>query len=165
MSSTIHVNKPLSSRLIIELLDENPDLEEIECPQSLYERTSQTYLDALNELGITISVIEHRGRPRKYDEGLRNTINEMINSGIKPKAIAKRLHIDQKTVYYLKNKKLKQGPASKYSDDTRQQIVDLKSKGTPVKIISKMLDIPIRTVYYILKKEKELLSSTTTGVC
>ena len=89
MSSKIHVNKPLSSRLIIELLDENPDLETIECPQSLYERTSQTYLDALNELGITISIIEQRGRPQKYDEGIRDTIDEMLNSGFNPKAIAK----------------------------------------------------------------------------
>ena len=40
MSSKIHVNKTLTSRLIIEILDNNPDLEEIECPQSLYERTS-----------------------------------------------------------------------------------------------------------------------------
>lgn len=159
MSSKVHVNKPLSSQLIIELLNENPDLETIECPLSLYERTSQTYLDALNELGINISVIEQRGRPQKYDEGIRNKINEMLNSGLNPKAIANRLHIDQKTVYYLKNKKLKQGPKSKYSKDTRNRIVELKNKGTPVKLISKMLDIPIRTVYYILKKEKELLNS------
>ena len=164
MSSKIHVNKPLSSRLIIELLDENPDLETIECPQSLYERTSQTYLDALNELGTTISIIEQRGRPQKYDEGIRDTIDEMLNSGFNPKAIAKRLHISQKTVYYLKNKKLKQGPKSKYSQDTRNQIVELKNKGTPVKIISRMLDIPIRTVYYILKKEKKLINSKQTGV-
>ena len=41
MSSKVHVNKPLSSKLIIEILDENPDLEEINCPLSLYERTSE----------------------------------------------------------------------------------------------------------------------------
>ncbi|WP_455646006.1 resolvase [Methanosphaera sp.] len=157
MSSKIHVNKPLSSRLIIELLDDNPDLEEIECPQSLYERTSETYIDALNELGIQISIIEHRGRPRKYDENLKEQVNEMIASGLNPKTIANRLNIDRKAVYYLKSKKLKQGPKSKYSEETRQEIVDLKNKGTSVKIISSMLNIPVRTIYYILQKERELL--------
>ena len=155
MSSTIHVNKPLSSRLIIELLNENPDLEEIKCPQSLYERTSDTYLDALGELGISINVIEDRGRPKKYDESIRKKINDMVSSGLNPKAIAKRLNIDRKTVYYLKSEKLKQGPKSKYSDEIKQEIVYMKDNGTPVKNISSMLDIPIRTIYYILEKERE----------
>ncbi|OED30863.1 helix-turn-helix domain-containing protein [Methanosphaera sp. WGK6] len=158
MSSKIHVNKPLSSRLIIELLDDNPDLEEIECPQSLYERTSETYIDALNELGIQISIIEHRGRPQKYDENLKEEINKMIDSGLTPKNIANRLNINRKTVYYLKNKKLKQGPKSKYSKELKEEIVDLKNKGTSVKIISSMLNIPVRTIYYILQKERELIN-------
>ena len=72
MSSKVHVNKPLSSKLIIEILDENPDLEEINCPLSLYERTSEVYLDALGELGITINIIESRGRPKKYDDDLKD---------------------------------------------------------------------------------------------
>ncbi len=155
MSSKIHVNKPLSSRLIIELLDENPDLEEIECPQSLYERTSETYLDALNELGVLITSIEDRGRPKKYDETIRGKVNEMIEDGLNPKSIANRLHIDRKTVYYLKEKKLKQGPKSKYSDETKKEIVKLKERGTSVKAISETLSIPIRTVYYIIQKNKE----------
>lgn len=156
MSSKIHVDKALSSKYILKLLDENPDLEVIECPQSLYERTSDTYLEALDELGIQIVINENRGRPKKYDSNLVKKINEMINSGIYPKAVAKKLHLDLKTVYYLKDKKLKQGPKSKYSEDTRQEIVKLKKKGTSVKNISSMLDIPVRTIYHILKTEKTL---------
>lgn len=155
MSSKIHVNKTLTSRLIIEILDNNPDLEEIECPQSLYERTSETYLDALGELGIKISVIEQRGRPKKYDENLKSQINSMIDEGLNPKAIAKRLHIDVKTVYYLKNKKLKQGPKSKYSDETKREIFELRENDVSVKTISSLLDIPVRTIYYILKNDKK----------
>ena len=164
MSSKVHVNKPLSSKYILELLDENPDLEVIECPQSLYERTSDTYLDALRELDIEIKVLESRGRPKKYDSSMVKKINEMINSGLYPKAIAKRLHIDLKTVYYLKDKKLKQGPKSKYSDDTKQEIVKLKNKGISVKKISSMMNIPIRTIYHILQKERELINKQTKGV-
>ena len=164
MSSRIHVNKPLSSKLIIELLDENPDLEEIECPLSLYERTSEIYLDALGELGIKIKIIENRGRPKKYNESLKEKIDDMLNSGLNPKVIAKQLDIDRKTVYYLKKGKLKQGPKSKYSDEVKKKIVTLKENGTPVSKISSMLNIPTRTIYYILKKEKELLKKQIDGV-
>ena len=155
MSSKVHVNKPLSSKLIIEILDENPDLEEINCPLSLYERTSEIYLDALSELGITINVIESRGRPKKYDDNLKEVIDEMISSGLSVKTIASRLNIDTKTVYYLKKDKLKQGPKSKYSDKTKSEIVKLKNEGIPVSKISEKLNIPIRTIYYILKKNRE----------
>ncbi len=154
MSSKIHVNKPLSSKLIIEILDENPDLEEINCPLSLYERTSEIYLDALGELGITINIIESRGRPKKYDDDLKDQINEMLNSGLSVKTVASKLNIDSKTVYYLKKDKLKQGPKSKYSEKTRQEIVEMKNNGTPVSKISEKLNIPVRTIYYILKNNK-----------
>ncbi len=155
MSSIIHVNKPLTSRLIIELLDDNPDLEKIECPQSLYDRTSETYLDALYELGIEISIIEQRGRPKKYDDDLKNQINSMINEGLNPKAVANRLHIDIKTVYYLKEKRLKQGPKPKYSDEIKDEIIKLREDGVSVNNISSLLDIPTRTIYHILKTRKE----------
>jgi hypothetical protein len=155
MSSRIHVNKPLSSKLIIEILNENPDLEEINCPLSLYERTSEIYLDALSELGIKINIIESRGRPKKYDDDLKENINNMISSGLSVKTIASKLNIDTKTVYYLKKDKLKQGPKSKYSEKTKENIVKLKNEGTPVSKISEKLNIPIRTVYYILKQKKE----------
>lgn len=155
MSTKIHVNKPLSSRLIIELLDENPDLQEIDCPLSLYEKTSEAYLDALGELGIQINIIRKRGRPRKYDENMKNDIDEMLESGINPKIIANRLNISLKTVYYLKKNKLKQGPKSKYSDETRKRIFELKDDGNSVKKISSMLDIPIRTVYHILENRNK----------
>ena len=153
MSSKVHVNKPLSSKLIIEILDENPDLEEINCPLSLYERTSEVYLDALGELGITINIIESRGRPKKYDDDLKDTINEMIGSGLSVKTIASRLNIDTKTVYYLKKDKLKQGPKSKYSDKTKKEIIRLKDEGIPVTKISERLKIPIRKYKEAYKKD------------
>ena len=156
MSSKVHVNKPLSSKLIIEILDENPDLEEINCPLSLYERTSEIYLDALNELGININIIESRGRPKKYDDELKDSINKMISSGLSVKTIASRLNIDSKTVYYLKKDKLKQGPKSKYSDKTKEEIVRLRSKGVPVTKISDKMNIPVRTIYYILKNSQNI---------
>lgn len=154
MSSKVHVTKPLSSKLIIEILDENPDLEEINCPLSLYERTSEIYLDALSELGVSINIIESRGRPKKYDDDLKSEIDEMLNSGLSVKTIASKLNINPKTVYYLKKDKLKQGPKSKYSEKTKEEIFDMRNEGIPVKKISKKMNIPIRTIYYILKNNK-----------
>lgn len=154
MSSKIHVTKPLSSKLIIEILDENPDLEEINCPLSLYKRTSEIYLRALSELGVKVNIIESRGRPKKYDENLSKQVNEMLESGLSVKTIASKLNINAKTVYYLKNIRLKQGPKSKYSDKTKEKIFTMRENGTPVKTISKKLDIPIRTIYYILKNNQ-----------
>ena len=156
MSSKVHVTKPLSSKLIIELLDENPDLEEINCPLSLYERTSEIYLDALAELGIVINIIESRGRPKKYDDDLKEKIDEMLDSGLSVKTIASKLNINSKTVYYLKKNKLKQGPKSKYSNKTKKEIFDMRNEGIPVKKISEKMNIPIRTIYYILKNNENL---------
>ncbi|MBR0472174.1 MAG: helix-turn-helix domain-containing protein [Methanosphaera sp.] len=156
MSSKVHVTKPLSSKLIIELLDENPDLEEINCPLSLYERTSEIYLDALAELGIVINIIESRGRPKKYDDDLKEKIDEMLDSGLSVKTIASKLNISSKTVYYLKKNKLKQGPKSKYSNKTKKEIFDMRNEGIPVKKISEKMNIPIRTIYYILKNNENL---------
>ena len=151
MSSKVHVTKPLSSKLIIEILDENPDLEEINCPLSLYERTSEIYLEALSELGVSINIIESRGRPKKYDDDLKDDINQMLESGLSVKTIASKLNINSKTVYYLKKNKLKQGPKSKYSEKTKEKLFEMRKEGVPVKEISKKLNIPIRTIYYILK--------------
>ena len=52
--TSIHITKALSSSMIVDLIDEYPDLEEITCAPSVYERTSQTYIDALKEVGIDV---------------------------------------------------------------------------------------------------------------
>lgn len=150
----MHVNKPLSSSIIIEILDQNPDLETITLPESLYNRTSHTYLDALTQLEIQIQTKSVRGRPPIYDDQLQKQIDDLIKEGMPPKIISKRLKISQKTVYHLKTLPLKRGPESKYTQEQIEEIFILKDNGLKVKDISKKMNIPLRSVYDLIKKNK-----------
>lgn len=152
LDDEIYVNKPLSSQVIMELLDQYPDLKKIKCPSSLYLRTSKKYLDALSELGITVEPVNKRGRPKKYDETEAKLIQKMINEGKSPKEIADKLQIPLKTVYYLKNTKLKRGRKPKYSKETENEVKRLFRNGLSAKEISNKLKIPLRTVYCLLKR-------------
>lgn len=148
----IHVNEPLTSRKIMELLETYPDLKKITCPVSLYNRTSPKYLEALEELGITVEARAGKGRPKKYSDKDAFLIKKMLNEGRSPKEISQEMQIPVKSVYYLnKDSKLKRGRKSKYSKNMYIKVKDLAKKGVPRKEISKKLNIPLRTVYHILK--------------
>ncbi|MDI6724346.1 MAG: helix-turn-helix domain-containing protein [Methanobacterium sp.] len=152
MDDEIYVNKPLSSQVIMELLDKYPQLRKIKCPSSLYLRTSKKYLDALSELGIEVEPVIKRGRPKKYGETEGKIIQKMLNEGKSPKEIAEKLEIPLKTVYYLKDTKLKRGRKPKYSKETEDEVKKLHKNGLSVKDISEKLKIPLRTVYCLLKR-------------
>ena len=53
---TIHITKALSSSMIMDLIDEYPNLEEITCAPSVYKRTSNKYIDALKHLKIDVNI-------------------------------------------------------------------------------------------------------------
>jgi len=152
LDDEIYVNKPLSSQVIMELLDKYPQLKKIKCPSSLYLRTSKKYLDALSELGIEVEPVIKRGRPKKYGETEGKIIQKMLNEGKSPKEIAEKLEIPLKTVYYLKDTKLKRGRKPKYSKETEDEVKKLHKNGLSVKDISEKLKIPLRTVYCLLKR-------------
>jgi len=152
LDDEIYVNKPLSSQVIMELLDKYPQLRKIKCPSSLYLRTSKKYLDALSELGIEVEPVIKRGRPKKYGETEGKIIQKMLNEGKSPKEIAEKLEIPLKTVYYLKDTKLKRGRKPKYSKETEDEVKKLHKNGLSVKDISEKLKIPLRTVYCLLKR-------------
>ncbi|MDI6643479.1 MAG: helix-turn-helix domain-containing protein [Methanobacteriaceae archaeon] len=151
MEEVIYVNQPLSSRVIMELLDKHPHLKKIQCPPSLYRRTSTKYLDALNELGIEVESVEKKGRPRKYKKNDVIKVQGMLKKGFSPKNISEKLGIPTKSVYYLKDTHLKPGRKSKYNTKTRQKVKKMFKDGYNAKEISKKLKIPPRTVYYILR--------------
>ena len=135
----------------MDLLDKHPNLKKIQCPLSLYQRTSKKYLDALRQLGIQVEAVEKKGRPPKYKEEDTKKVQEMIKKGFSPKDISEKLEIPVKSVYYLKESKLKPGRKSKYSEKTRKQVKKMFNEGYNVKKISEKLNIPARTVYYILR--------------
>lgn len=151
MGNEIYVSEQLSSRKIMELLDKYPDLEKIRCPQSLYLRISKKYLEALSELGIEVEPVIRIGRPKKYTEE-PEAIQKLLDDGKSPKEISEILKIPLKTVYYLKNSKLKRGRKSKYPPETEEKVKKLYENGVPTREISQKLEIPLRTVYYFLKR-------------
>ena len=149
--TTIHITKALSSSMIVELIDNYPNLEEITCSPSVYERTSKTYIDALEQLDIEVNRKYNWGAKSKSN-GLENYILKLSNQGLKPKEIAQKLDISLNRVYYLLKK-------SNADFDNRQrkhdhdEIKQLKKDGLKPKEISEKLNIPLRSVYYILNKK------------
>jgi len=148
----VYVNEQLSSRKIIEILDNNPDLEKITCPISIYTRISKKYMDALNELGIEVEPVQRSGRPKKYGSNEATKIQSMLDKGESPKTISQKLNLPIKTVYYLKNSSLKRGRKVKYTSEKAKEVKKLYNKGIPAKRISKNLKIPLRTVYLLIKR-------------
>ena len=148
----IYVNKPLSFSRIMELLEEYPHLKKITIPTSLFARISPKYLQALEELGVTVVSIEKKGRPKKYSEKDTHKVHDLLKSGYSPREISENLNIPLKTIYYLKKSPLKPGRKNKYATDTVNEVKNLYKQGVSAKDISSKLDIPLRTVYSLLKR-------------
>lgn len=149
--TTIHITKALSSSLIVELIEEYPNLAEITCSPSVYERTSKTYIDALSQLDIEV-VKKYNWGAKSKTNGAEFEVLKLSNEGLKPKQIAEKLDISLNRVYYLLKKSNADFDNRKRKYDY-SEIKNLKDEGLSAKEISKKLDIPLRTVYYILNKK------------
>ncbi len=149
--TTIHITKALSSSMIVDLIEEYPNLNEITCSPSVYDRTSKTYIDALSQLDIEVVKKYDWGAKSKTD-GEEFEVLNLSNQGLKPKEIADKLDITLNRVYYLLRKSGADFDNRKRKYDYTE-IKNLKNQGLSVKEISEKLDIPLRTVYYILNKK------------
>ncbi len=137
---TIHITKALSYSMIGELFDEYPNLEEITCSPSVYNRTSRKYIEALSEMGINVKKKYEWGAKSRSDN-LELYILKLSDEGMSAREI-----------YYL----LKKGKASfnnRQRKHDHDEVKRLKGEGLKPKEISEILDIPLRTVYYILNKK------------
>ena len=149
--TTIHITKALSSSMIVELIEEYPNLSLITCSPSVYNRTSKTYIDALEQLDIEVSKKYNWGA-KSQTEGIEFEVLKLSNDGLKPKEIAEKMDMTLNRVYYLLRK-------SKANFDNRKrkynhtEIKNLKDEGLTAKEISSKLDMPLRSVYYILNKK------------
>ena len=146
--TTIHVTENLSLLRIMNLIDEYPNLKEITCSPSIYNRISEKYIDALEQLQIRVVKEYHWGASKKpcdYEEELL----QLASEGYKATELAEIFDITVNRVYYLlrRNKTKLDTNTKKYDYD---EVKSLKESGLKPKEISEKLDIPIRTVYYIL---------------
>ncbi len=149
--TTIHITEVLSSSKIMDLIDEYPNLEEITCSPSVYNRIPKNYIGALRQLDIEVN--------KKYEWGAKSRTNgaeervlELANQGLKPKEIAEKLDITLNRVYYLLRKTNKKFDNRKRKHN-HSEIKKLKEEGMSSKEIASKFDIPIRSVYYILNKK------------
>lgn len=149
--TTIHITKALSSAIIVDLMENYPNLEVITCSPSVYNRTSSTYIDALSQLDIEVKKKYNWGA-KSQTNGLEFEVLELSNNGLKPKEISQKLDLKLNRVYYLLKK-------SNANFDNRKrkynhsEIRKLKNEGLSAKEISQKLNIPLRSVYYILNKK------------
>lgn len=150
--TSIHITKALSSSMIVDLLDEYPNLEEITCPPSVYKRTSKTYIDALKTLKIEVRV--------KYNWGAESKSNNLEfyvaklykEEGLTVKQISQRIDISSNRAYYLLRKSKTKIKRRKHKYDY-SEIKQLKEDGFSAKEISERLDMPLRSVYHILNED------------
>ena len=150
-TTTIHITKTLTSSMIVELIDEYPNLEEITCSPSVYNRTSNTYIDALKQLDINVKR-EYNWGAKSRSNGIEFYVLKLSNEGLTPKQISQKLEISLNRVYYLLKKADAQFDNRKRKYDYKE-IKQLKHDGLKPKEIAEKLDIPLRSVYYILNKK------------
>lgn len=151
--TTIHITKALSSSVIMDLIDEYPNLSEITCSPSLYNRTSKNYIDALKQLDIDVNKKYNWGA-KSQTNGMDKVVLDLAKKGLKAREISEKLDIKLNRVYYLLRKN---NDNVKFDNYYRKydydKIKSLKKEGLKPREISEKLDIPLRTVYYILNKK------------
>jgi len=102
----VYVNLRPTKEIVVRILKRAPTVKVIGCPPSLYPKVSKKVISALDRVGIKLIPIKHpRGRPKKYDDGIKGRVEEMIRRGKSLKEISEELGIPLRTLYYMVNGK------------------------------------------------------------
>ncbi|AIF69813.1 hypothetical protein PAP_07115 [Palaeococcus pacificus DY20341] len=102
----VYVNLRPTKEIVVRILKRAPTVKVIGCPPSLYPKVSKKVISALDRVGIKLIPIKHpRGRPKKYDDGIKERVDEMIRRGKSLKEISEELGIPLRTLYYMVNGK------------------------------------------------------------
>lgn len=94
--------------IVIELLENGPNLSVIYCPPSLYELTSTRVKNALEKVNVKLR--PHgggAGRPKVYDDNDLTEIHKLMDVGLSITRISQELDIPRRTIYHLLNKETK----------------------------------------------------------
>ena len=151
--TTVHVTKVLSPVLIMDLIDEYPNLTEITCSPSIYNRTSRSYIEALKELDIEVKTKYNWGAKSKSN-GEEKIVLDLAKRGYNAREIAEKLDMKLNRVYYLLRKNKDNVKFDNYKRKyNHSEVKSLYEDGLKAREISEKLDMPLRTVYYILNKK------------
>lgn len=149
----IHVTKVLSSAMIVDLIDKYPNLSEITCSPSVYNRTSKNYIGALQQLDIEVNK-EYNWGAKSRTNCIEKTVLNLAKKGLTAREISRKLDININRVYYLLRKNKEDIRFDNYKrKNNHSEVRILKDEGFSAKEISQKLDIPLRSVYYILNKK------------
>ncbi len=100
----IYINKRPSADIVVGILNNAPKIKTIYCPPSLFDQTSQKVVDALENVEIKLKPFDvNRGRPKKYEETLINSIKADAEAGNPIKNIAAKYDIPLRTAYFYIN--------------------------------------------------------------
>ena len=137
--------------MIVELIEKYPNLEEITCSPSVYERTSKKYIDALSQLDIEV-VKKYNWGAKSRTGGAEFEVRRLSDEGLSAREIADKLDLPLNRVYYLLKK-----AGAEFDNRKRRhnhgEVRRLSGEGLTVREISEKLDMPVRSVYYILNKK------------
>ena len=151
--TTVHVTEVLSSTLIMDLIDEYPNLCEITCSPSVYDRTSKSYIDALRQLDIEVTKKYNWGA-KSRSEGKEDVVLDLAKQGLNAREIAEKLDMKLNRVYYLLRKNRENVKFDNYKRKyNHSEVKSLYDNGLKPREISEKLDMPLRTVYYILNRK------------
>jgi len=91
--------------VVIELLENGPNLSTIYCPPSLYELTSTRVRNALEKVNVRLRPFGGgAGRPKVYDENDVKEIRNLMDAGLSITRISQELEIPRRTIYHLLSK-------------------------------------------------------------
>ncbi|MBN1786300.1 MAG: helix-turn-helix domain-containing protein [Candidatus Methanofastidiosa archaeon] len=91
--------------IVIELLENGPNLSVIYCPPSLFELTSSRVKNALEKVNVRLRPMGGgAGRPKVYDSNDVTEIKKLISVGLSITRISQELDIPRRTIYHLLNK-------------------------------------------------------------
>lgn len=101
--TTVHVTEALSSAIIVDLINKYPNLSEITCSPSVYDRTSENYIDALKQLDIEVKKKYNWGAKSKTN-GEEEIVLDLAKNGLAAREISEKLNMKLNRVYYLLRK-------------------------------------------------------------
>ncbi len=99
--------------IVVELLENGPNITTIYCPPSLFRLTSRRVTSALEKVGIALLPKGGgAGRPKVYGKDNISEIRKLKRIGMPITRIAEELEIPRRTIYHL----LKDDAAEQHSD-------------------------------------------------
>lgn len=102
----VHFSIRPTINILASILTAAPNVQNITCPPSLYERTPQKIRKALDKIGIKFeALLLTPGRPRSHPNWKINKVYELDGKGYSAKEISDELKIPLTTVYYYLKKK------------------------------------------------------------